>query len=46
MTSGEVTFRLGSFYTNLYPKFSLNPGDTVQVVVNGAARDVVVKFGG
>jgi hypothetical protein len=46
VTGGEIDFRLGSFYTNLYPRFSLSPGDDVQVVVSGAARDVVVKYSG
>src|SRR5262249_33615463 len=46
VTGGEIDFRLGSFYTNLYPKFALTPGDNVQVVVNGAARNVPVKYSG
>jgi hypothetical protein len=45
VTGGEIDFRLGSFYTNLYPKFSLSPGDNIQVVLNGAAKDVIVRYG-
>jgi hypothetical protein len=45
VTSGEVDFRLGSFYTTLYPKFSLDDGDQVQLVLNGAVRNVQVKYG-
>ena len=45
VTTGEVDFRLGSFYTKLYPKFSLDPGDQVQLVLNGAVRDVRVTYG-
>jgi hypothetical protein len=46
VSTGEVDFRLGSFYTKLYPKFSLDPGDQVQLVLNGAVRDVRVAYGG
>ena len=45
VTWGEVDFRLGAFYTRLYPKFSLDPGDQVQLVCNGAVRDVPVTYG-
>jgi hypothetical protein len=45
VTSGEVDFRLGSFYTTLYPKFSLDAGDQVQVVLNGAAQNLQVAYG-
>lgn len=45
VSSGEVDFKLGSFYTALYPKFSLDPGDEVQLVLNGAVRAVHVKYG-
>jgi len=45
-TTGEVDFQLGSFYTKLYPKFSLDAGDQVQLVLNGAVRDVRVSYGG
>ena len=45
VTSGEVDFRLGSFYTTLYPKFSLGAGDQVQVVLNGAVRNAQVRYG-
>ena len=41
---GEVDFRLGAFYTKLYPKFSLDAGDQVQLVLNGAVRDVRVTY--
>src|SRR5205085_1784398 len=41
---GEVDFRLGAFYTNLYPKFSLDTGDHVQLVVDGAVRDTQVTY--
>ena len=43
-TTGEVDFQLGSFYTKLYPKFSLDAGDQVQLVLNGAVRDVRVAY--
>jgi hypothetical protein len=46
VSSGEVDFRLGSFYTTLYPKFSLDDGDQVQLVLNGAVRNVQVTYGG
>jgi len=45
VTPGEVDFRLGSFYTNLFPKFSLDAGDQVQLVLNGAVRNVHVAYG-
>ena len=45
ISSDEVDFRLGSFYTGLYPKFMLGPGDEVQLVLNGAFRDVHVQYG-
>jgi len=45
VTSGEVDFRLGSFYTKLYPKFSLDLGDRVQLVVNGAVQNTHVQYG-
>jgi hypothetical protein len=45
VTPGEVDFRLGSFYTSLYPKFKLNPGDQVEVVVNGTPLNVHVAYG-
>jgi hypothetical protein len=45
VTSGEVDFRLGSFYTKLYPKFALDAGDQVQLVLNGAVRNVRVTYG-
>jgi hypothetical protein len=44
VTAGEVDFRLGSFYTKLYPKFSLDAGDQAQLVLNGAVRDVRVTY--
>ena len=45
VTSSSVTFHLGSFYTGLYPKFTLTDGDPVQLIVNGAPLDVHVKYG-
>jgi hypothetical protein len=44
VSSGEVDFRLGSFYTKLYRKFSLDAGDQLQLVLNGAVRDVTVRY--
>jgi hypothetical protein len=44
VTLDEVDFRLGSFYTKLYPKFSLDAGDQVQLVLNGAVRDTTVRY--
>jgi hypothetical protein len=46
VTSGEVDFRLGSFYTKLYPKFSLDAGDQVQLVLAGAVRNARVAYSG
>ncbi len=43
VTSNSVTFHLGSFYTSLYPKFTLADGDPVQLIVNGAPLDGNVK---
>ncbi|HEX6680986.1 MAG TPA: hypothetical protein VF063_10095 [Gaiellaceae bacterium] len=45
VSSSEVDFRLGSFYTRFYPKFSLDAGDQVQLVLNGAVRNVDVRYG-
>jgi hypothetical protein len=45
VTSGEVDFRLGSFYRKLYPKFALDAGDQVQLVLNGAVRNARVTYG-
>jgi hypothetical protein len=45
VTAGEVDFRLGSFYTKLYPKFSLDTGDQIQLVLNGAVRNARVTYG-
>ena len=42
VTPKEVDFRLGAFYTTLYPKFSLDAGDQVQLVLDGAVRDTRV----
>jgi hypothetical protein len=44
-SSGEVDFGLGSFYTQRYPHPALNPGDDVQIVINGAFLDVHVAYG-
>jgi hypothetical protein len=41
----EVDFRLGAFYTRFFPKFSLDAGDQVQLVLNGAVRNVPVRYG-
>jgi hypothetical protein len=45
VTPGELDLRLGSFYKQYYPKFTLAPGDEVQVVANGAPIDVHVAYG-
>jgi hypothetical protein len=45
VTPGELDLRLGSFYSKYYPKFTLAPGDEVQVVANGAPIDVHVAYG-
>jgi len=45
VSSSEVDFRLGSFYTTLFPKFSLDAGDQVQLVVNGAVKNAQVTYG-
>jgi len=45
VSSSELDFRLGSFYTTLFPKFSLDGGDEVQLVANGAVRNVHVRYG-
>lgn len=45
VTAGELDLRLGSFYTDLYPKFSLASGDQAQVVAAGAPIDVHVSYG-
>jgi hypothetical protein len=44
-TSTEVDFHFGPFYTRFYPKFSLDAGATVAVVVNGASANATVKYG-
>lgn len=44
-TRGEVAFLFGPFYTTYHAKFSLNNGDEVQAAVNGAAKNVHVKYG-
>jgi hypothetical protein len=44
-TSSEVDFRFGSGYAQFYPKYTLAPGDTVQISVNGASKTVPVKYG-
>jgi hypothetical protein len=45
VTWNELDLRLGSFYTGLYPKFTLAAGDQVQVVANGAPIDVHLRYG-
>jgi hypothetical protein len=45
VTPNELDLQLGSFYTSLYPKFSLAPGDLVGVAVNGAGLNVHVAYG-
>ena len=45
VTPSELILRLGSFYTSLFPKFTLASGDEVQVVANGAPIDVHVSYG-
>jgi hypothetical protein len=45
VTPDEIDFRLGSFYTTLYPKFSLDTGDHVQLVLNGAVQNLQVAYG-
>ena len=44
-TPTEVAYRFGSYYEQVYPKYVLTPGDTVEVVVNGATKTVHVKYG-
>ena len=41
----ELDLQLGSFYSQYYPKFTLAPGDDVQVTANGAAIAVHVAYG-
>jgi hypothetical protein len=43
-TPTEVDFHFGRSYTSFYPKFSLDPGTPVTVVVNGASLDTRVKY--
>lgn len=43
-SQSEVNFQLGSFYRDHYPQFTLSPGDTTQIIVNGAAVDVPVRY--
>jgi len=45
VTPAEVDFRLGAFYTTLYPRFSLAAGDHVQLVLDGAVRETQVTYG-
>ena len=45
VTLDEVDFRLGSFYSTFYPKFSLSAGDQVQLVLNGAVKNTQVRYG-
>jgi hypothetical protein len=44
-TATEIDLRLGSFYTANQPKFSLNSGDSVQLLANGAVANVHVAYG-
>jgi hypothetical protein len=39
------SIRDAAFYTTLYPKFTLDAGDHVQLVLNGAVRDTQVTYG-
>lgn len=41
----QLTFKLGSFYTANPSMFSLQQGDLVELVVNGASIDVHVSYG-
>lgn len=43
-TSNEVDFHFGPFYKSSYPQFALTPGLQVQVSVNGATANAVVKY--
>jgi hypothetical protein len=45
ISPSELDLRLGSFYAQFYPKFTLAPGDRVQVIANGAGIDVHVAYG-
>ena len=40
VSPGEMDFGLGSFYAHSYPHTALNPGDDVQIDVNGGSIDV------
>jgi len=43
-TQNEVDFHFGPFYKSAYPKFALTPGLQVQVAVNGATANAIVKY--
>jgi hypothetical protein len=43
-TSAEVDFHFGPFYIQNHPKFSLDTGDSVQIVVNDASTTVSVSY--
>jgi hypothetical protein len=44
-TQTEVDFHFGPFYAKYHSQFSLDPGDAVRIVINGASLDVHVKYG-
>jgi hypothetical protein len=44
-TPTEVAFHFGPFYTKFHSNFSLDNGDAAEVSVNGAVKDVHVKYG-
>jgi hypothetical protein len=44
-TPTEVDFHFGPFYTRFYPKFSLDAGAAVTVVVNQASANATVRYG-
>jgi hypothetical protein len=43
-TQTEVDFHFGPFYRSAYPQFALTPGLQVQVAVNGATANAVVRY--
>ena len=43
-TQTEVDFHFGPFYKSAYPQFALAPGLHVQVAVNGATANAVVRY--
>jgi hypothetical protein len=44
-TPTEVDYRFGAYYAQVYPKYPLAAGDSIEVGVNGATKTVHVKYG-